>query len=242
MAPLDLILLGVVAVVTWLVASDGPWSAAITLVAMLTAGLVAMNLFEPLAGFLSRSVLTSYEWQNRWDVIALLGIFAGGVFGLRALADYLLPTYAPVNALLYDGLRWGLGVVNGYVLVAILLTAVHVAPLPREFLGFTPERANFFGLSPDIQWLAFNQYASEHALRRLTPGGEPVIFDGARAPANPAQPATMQVWSSFPIRYAARRQQYFSGGQPVAAGGGAVPAPPPSNTPRAAPNSGTGGF
>lgn len=241
---IDILLLAIVAVVTWMVASDGPWGGAITFVSVLLSGLFAMNYFEPLAGFLGSTVLTSYDWQHRWDVIALLGLFSGGVFGLRMLGEFLLPTYAELHPLVYVFARWGFAVLTGYVVMAVICTSLHVAPLQREYLGFTAERRNFFGLGPDRQFLALTQYASEKSLRKTQRDGSPAIFDGVTFPSIPGDASTNQIWSSFPIRYAARRERFASGAasavapqaEPVEAPGGpAAPVP-------VGPGAGTGGF
>lgn len=246
---IDIILLAVFAAVTWLVASDGPHGAAITFVSVLLGGLLTMNFFEPVAQFLSTSVANSYEWQHRWDIIAFLGIFAGVVFGLRAIGEQLLPTYAELDTLVYEISRWGFSLLTGYITMAILLTSLHVAPLPREFLGFTPERKNFFQISaPDRQWLALTQYVSEHSLKTIGADGTIPIFDGPRFPRIPLDASTDQIWSSFPIKYAARREQFASGtGRPTTGTGAAPPAtgtapvqPPTPGSPR--PGTGTGGF
>ena len=222
---IDVMLLVVLGVVTWSVANDGPWGAAITLVSVLLSGFVAMNFFEPLAALLSENVLGDYAWQTRWDIVAFLGLFSAGVFGMRLLAEQLLPTYAEVSPLVYELARWGFGLVTGYTVMAILLTSLHVAPLPREFLGFTPERNNFFQISaPDRQWLALTQYVSETSLKRVLSDGRVPVFDGPEFPRIPTDLNTAQRWSSFPIRYAARRQQFASGQSGAAS---ATPAAPP---------------
>ncbi len=232
---IDVLLLVILAAVTYSVASDGPWGAAITFVSVLLAGLLAMNFFEPLAIFFVKNFMNSYLWQFRWDIIALLGLFAIFVTGFRMLGEKLLPTYAEVNNLLFEFARWGFGLATGYVVMAIILTALHVAPLPRDFMGFTPERKNFFQISaPDRQWLAFTQYVSEKSLSRVNRFGIVPIFDGPSFPRNPSDPNSMQVWSSFPIRYADRREQLASG-----SGGGA--GAPSSAPPAAAPPSSGGG-
>lgn len=238
---IDVILLVILGLVVWKVSADGPWSAAIAFVSVLLSGLVAMNYFEPLANLLQSTVAGSYEWQHRIDIIALLGLFAGGVFALRALGEVLLPTYAELDGMVYQAAQWGFAILTGYVFTAIICTSLHVAPLPREFLGFTPERGNMLGMAPDRQWLALTQYVSENSMRRARADGRPLIFDGAVYPANPADPNSSHVWAAFPIKYATRRQLFASGAlvqmQP------ATTAPPPSApSQRAAPNAGTGGF
>ncbi|MBX3444374.1 MAG: CvpA family protein [Planctomyces sp.] len=230
---IDILLLLILAGVTWCVASEGPWGAATTFFSVVFAGLLAMNFFEPVAAAIS----SSPPWNVRADVIALLGLFALGVTGFRVAIEYLQPTQIEVPPMFYDATRWAMGLLTGYLTMAIVLTALHTAPLPREFLGFRPERSNFLEMSaPDRQWLAFTQHCSE----RIYSTGN--IFDGSVFPVA-GQPA--QVWSSFPIRYADRRERFASGG----AGGGAAsgpassaPPPPPAGaTPRGG-RSGTQNF
>ena len=94
---------------------------------------------------------------------------------------------------------------TGYVTIAFLLTALHTAPLPREFLGFTPERNNFFGmLAPDRDWLGFVQYVSEKSMPSSEEGR---IFDGSRFRLPYHE---NDVWPTFIFRYASRRENFGS--------------------------------
>ncbi len=242
---INFILLAILIGVTYFVANEGPQGAAITLFAVIFAGLVAMNFFEPLAAFLASSLGGSFEWQHRSDIIAFLGLFAAGVTIFRLMGDSLFPTYAEVNPMFYELSRWGLGFFTGYISMAILLTSLHVAPLPREFLGFTPEGNNFLSLTaPDRQWLAFTQYVSEKSMKR----GGSRIFDGAEFPSNPTDLSTQRVWASFPIRYAARREVYTTGGggtSTSSAPPGTATGPPAVGRPQQGggpPTSGSSGF
>ena len=57
-------------------------------VLVLLAGLLAMNWFEPMAGWFQSQMGTG-NWAYRWDVIMLLGLFTAFVFGLRsALVEF----------------------------------------------------------------------------------------------------------------------------------------------------------
>ena len=218
---IDILMLLILAVVTWCVASEGAWGAGLTFLSVLFAGLFAMNWFEPLADNLSGM---APGWAFHWDIVALLGLFAGFVFFFRFLTDSLMPTYVEVQPLVYNLARWGLAAATGYVVVAVLLTSLHTAPLPRSFMGFDPGpgRKQFFGLGPDIQWLALTQYVSANSLSK--PQGP--VFDSVAFERIPGKPETLQNWSSFPIRYATRRESFMAGGAAAAA-----PAAPPSNTP-----------
>ena len=192
------------------------WGAAAVFFSVLFAGLIAMDYFEPVAELLQSAF--GSDWANRVDFIALVGLFAIGVFGLRFLSEKLVPNFITVNQRFYDVCRWVFAVGTGYVTMAFLLAALHTAPLPREFLGFTPERNNFFGmLSPDRDWLGFVQYVSEKSMPSSEEGR---IFDGStfRLPGH-----DNQVWPTFIFRYATRRESFGTGS--VAA------VPPPTEAP-----------
>lgn len=232
---IDIALLAVVGAITWCVASEGAWGAVFMLFSVLFSGLVAMNFFEPFADFLENTISNSPDMHYRWDIIALVGLFVGGVLLLRTATEKLMPTLVLVHPLAYDATRWICGAATGYVTMAFLLTALHTAPLPREFIGFTPERQNLFNMAaPDRQWLGFTQYVSE----RVFPTGN--IFDGPRfaVPGGYQYPENLKptsedktpVWPSFAIRYAARRDELASGGAAQPEQSGAAPAssaPPP---------------
>ncbi len=225
---IDLTFLGVWGLVTWCVAGEGAFGSALNCLAIVTGGLIAMNFFEPFAAFGERYLMSGGGWAFYWDLIALVGLFAAAVTVLRFLFDYFTPHRFDLLPLGEEIGRWFFGACGGYATAAIFLTALHTAPLPREFLGFTPERRNFFNiLAPDRQWLGFTQFVSENVFAQ---SGQPVIFDGPTADfiQNPADANRNKVWTSFPIRYATRRDQYA---------GGLLVAPPPA-PPAAAPQGG----
>jgi hypothetical protein len=205
---LELTLIGIVAVVTWCVASEGAWGAALTLLSVIIAGLLATCLFEVTANFLQENITDSYQWQHRWDVIAMVGLFAAFVFGLRMATERIVPTNIEIHGIVFDVTRWGCGLLSGLVTMAFLLAALHTAPLPPGFLGFTPEpqrRAGPVGqAAPDLRWLGFVHYMTETAFGKGTAGS---VFDGdvATFPGG-----VTEILPSFPIRYATRRERYYS--------------------------------
>lgn len=240
---IDVILLAILGLIAWCVAGEGVVGAAMTLLDVVFAGLLAMNVFEPLAAFLERTIPLGPTWSYRWDFIALVGSFALFVFLLRLLCEHLSPTFVQTQRMVHDIGRWACGVLTGYVTIAFLLTALHTAPLPRivgkagtqEFLGFQAERNNFFGLAPDRQWLGFTQRVSLHALNRGRPFDGPLYVMGDYH----GEKGEPLLWPSFPMRYAFRREQIASGRYSTAAtaapsvqpinppGGTASPAPAP---------------
>lgn len=216
---IDVALLLILGIVTWTVSAEGAWGAVSIFLSVVFSGLVAMDYFEPVAGLLES--MLGADWASRTDFIALVGLFAAGVFALRLLSEWLVPNFIAVHARVYDACRWGFGLMTGYVTMAFLLAALHTAPLPRDFLGFTPERNNLLGLrAPDREWLGFVQYASEKSLRSSESGR---VFDGTRLrlPGH-----DNSVWPTYIIRYASRRSQ----------SGSAVSTINPTTAPSAAPS------
>lgn len=201
----------VVGIVVWCVASEGVWGAAHTFLCVLLSGLLAMNYFEPFANFLDGMLGSSRQYS---DIVALVGLFIALVFAMRLGTEQLAPTYIQLPSSVDQVGRWGFAAVTGYLTMAILLTALHTAPLPREFMGFKPERANFFGMAPDRQWLGFTQYVTEksfswiHSQDPVTKEFVTHAFDGKyERLGDPTSPFPNTIWPSFPIRYASRRGQ-----------------------------------
>lgn len=200
---IDIILLAILGGVTWCVASEGFSGAIQTAIICIISGLAAMNFFEPLAMTL-QDVLPA-KFAAWGDSVALIGIFAVSVTVLRLVVEQVDPGFPDARRPMYEAGRWIGALLAGYVTMAFLLTTLHTAPLPREFMGFTPERANLLGLAaPDRQWLGFTQYVSEKSLKRW---GNPNIFDGPQVQlGSSGSPYPNEVWASFPIRYATRRE------------------------------------
>lgn len=197
---IDLFLLAVVGVVTWCVASEGAWGAALSLLGVLFAGLLAMNYFEPLAETMQVALGLGVSWNNRLDFVAMMLLFIGFIFAFRIGSEQIMPNFIHVHPLAHDGVRWVAAAATGYLTMAILLTSLHTAPLPRTFFGFTPERNNFLGMSaPDRQWLGFVQYVTEKSFRN---GANGKIFDGSTAIMTDQQE---KILPTFIIRYATRR-------------------------------------
>jgi hypothetical protein len=225
---MDIVLVVILGVVTWCVASEGVWGAVLTCLSVVLGGLLAMNFFEPMAAVMERSIP---GWGNYWDIVCLIGLFIGFVTAFRVATDRISPTFTQTASAFQEAGRWGAGFLTGYVTMAFLLTALHTAPLPREFLGFAPERKNFFSVTaPDRQWLGFTQYVSEKSLRK----GTPRFFDGPYVQLGDPQTVRLNenIWASFPIRYATRRERYAGSPRAGRPGGGlrSRPTSAPSQT------------
>ena len=221
---IDIACLVVVGITVYFVANEGLWGAAQTFLCVLLAGLIAMNYFEPLAGFLDGIAPT---YKSYMDIIALAGLFIGLVFSLRMGSEHLSPVYIGLPSTLDQLGKWLFGAATGYLTMAFLLAALHTAPFPREFMGFKPERNNFFGMAPDRQWLGFVQYVTEKPFVGTifqdveTKQLISKAFDGRyERLGDKTSPYPNTIWPSFPIRYAMRRERLEDnpgGGAPVSA-------------------------
>ncbi|QDT65891.1 CvpA family protein [Calycomorphotria hydatis] len=210
---IDLILVAIFLGVTWCVASGGASEAAMTYFTVLFAGIISMNYFEPLAQFLDSM---SVQLKYRSDMIAMLLIFGGLVFGGRALSETLAPRFIHVHGYAHEAVRWLCASATGFVTIGVLLTALHTAPMPLAPLGFRPGGNNIFdAVAPDRYWLGFTQYITEKPFsRRRFINGEVSthLFDGRTAadwgvPADAVdRPPHQIVMPSFIIRYRDRRQ------------------------------------
>jgi hypothetical protein len=148
--------------------AEGMWSNAIKLINIITASLLAVNFFEPVAKLLD-------DWQPTytyvWDFLSLWGVFGLSLLVLRTLTDHI--SHVQVRFLKVAD-RIGSGVFSvwiGWVMVCFTMMTLHTAPLSRTFLfeGFKPEDRMIMSLAPDRQWLGFVQKMSMDTFCRTAP-------------------------------------------------------------------------
>jgi hypothetical protein len=170
--------------------NNGLWSNTLMLVNVLTAGLLAMNYFEPLAGWLETQVSPSLTYV--WDFVAIWLIFIVSMAALRAATDYMSPVKVrflpPVDK--FGG--YVVALWTSWVLVCFTTATLHTAPLARNFLGFqtAPQDKMMGGFAPDRQWLGWTHRESKGAMCRL----------GELSPFDP--------YGDFILRYGKRREDF----------------------------------
>ncbi len=150
---------------------EGIWSNLITLLNTLTAGVLAVNYFEPLATWLE-SQMPTYTYVC--DFLALWIAFAVAVIVMRVVTDQLSKTRVKFKAVIdsVGGVLLALWI--GWVMVGFTAMTLHTAPLARHFLGFyeTPTDNIFLGTAPDRQWLGLVQSLSAGSLAVSAPPGQ----------------------------------------------------------------------
>jgi uncharacterized membrane protein required for colicin V production len=205
---LPLLLLIVLALCVAFTLREGMWSNAIRLINLVTAGLIAMNFFEPVAKMLEEQVESSLTYF--WDFVALWVIFCVSLLLLRLLTDYTISRVKVRFLNVAD--NWGsivFGVLCGWFMVCFTTASLHTAPLARDFLyeGFKPGERMFFGLAPDWQWLGFVRYVSNGVYSRALSDEE--VRDGSYGPSEVAvfDGAKLADEKRFINRYTRRREQ-----------------------------------
>jgi hypothetical protein len=158
----NILMIAILFACTAMLYNDGMWSNAIRLINTVTAGLLAMNFYEPLANWLE-SQASSYEYFC--DFAALWGLFV--IFSLifRALTDRISQVrvrFLKISDQIGSGV---LALCIGWVMVCFTLTSLHAAPLARHCLNGSfqpdpPDDRMVFGFAPDRQWLGFMQKMS----------------------------------------------------------------------------------
>lgn len=179
--------------------AEGLWGNLVRLVNVVLAGLLAMNFFEVLAGWLE-SLAESYRYL--WDFVALWAIFAGALMVLRTATDFL-SRYKVRFSVIVDRVGGAiLAIWVGWVFVCFTAATLHTAPLARQFLfgSFRPEQRMFYlGLAPDRQWLAFTQSVSRGCFAQ-----------SSSAEGGDAQRQIFDPRGEFMSKYATRRAELES--------------------------------
>ncbi|MBX3415858.1 MAG: hypothetical protein KF708_24460 [Pirellulales bacterium] len=172
--------------------NEGLWSNALTLFNLVTAALLAMNFFEPLASFLDKQAPGGSYY---WDIVALWGIFGVSFGVMRTATDFAsrvrVRFFKPVDVA--GSVFFAIWI--GWVTVCFALATMHTAPLSRNFLSFRPEDRALFNLAPDRQWLAFTQKMSLGQFSRMRSDTDrPDIYFDPKG--------------DFMLKYASRREEF----------------------------------
>ncbi len=144
--------------------SEGIWSNVVRLVNVITAALLAVNFFEPLARTLD-GWAPSYTYL--WDFLSLWVVFSVFLLIFREITDRVSRVNVRFLKLAdrIGGVVLSLWI--GYVMVCFTMMTLHTAPLGRNFLfeGFSTQTdaRMFFGFPPDRDWLGFTQKMSTGA-------------------------------------------------------------------------------
>jgi hypothetical protein len=153
--------------------NEGLWGNALTLFNTIFAAMIATNLFEPAANFISDTFPSITYFA---DFLALWAVFclALGIFDLAT--SFISRTRVRFKLPVEQAGRLISGALIGWVIVCFFLFSLHTAPTVRNSFGKAfgkePMGTHFF-VSPDRLWLGFMQSRSENALATSPPN----VFD-----------------------------------------------------------------
>jgi len=151
----DLILFGFIALLTYVLTSEGLWGSALMFFNVVFGAMVAFNFYEPLASLLDG---TGIGWGFS-DTLCMLGLFCATVMLLRMVTETIAPTMVKFPTPLYHAGRLIFGLAGALVTMAIVLLAFHAAPVHKKIFNVIDYQSKPpFGLGLDHQWLGFFQY------------------------------------------------------------------------------------
>ncbi len=165
---INMIVAVVILGVTYALASEGLWGAALMFFNVLFGGLIAFNFYEPLAKLLADNVpfLSGFA-----DTACLYLLFIGSTFLLRLATETLGPAMVRFPTPLYHLGRWVFALGTSMITVAIILLAFDTAPVHKKIFGVIDYKTLVpFGLGLERQWLAFFQYTTGTVFVTHEPG------------------------------------------------------------------------
>lgn len=184
--------------VGWAQYRNGMFTSCTMLISVLIAGLVAFELFEPIADVMDVSFQNG-ALAGCEDFIVIMLLFCPTLYGLRWASNYLAPEMLDAHgALQYFG-AGAVGLFTGYLLGGFLICATQTLPLDVRFLDFEPREtgeAGYRSIFPgDRVWLALMQHA----------GDKPFKWKDDPS-TDPPQPLTFDRSSTFELRYLRHRR------------------------------------
>jgi hypothetical protein len=165
---INLIVVVIIAGMTYGLASEGLWGAALMFFNVLFGGLIAFNFYEPLAKLLADNVplLSGFA-----DTACLMSLFIVSTFLLRLTTETLGPAMVRFPVPLYHLGRLVFAAGCSLITVAILLLAFDTAPVDKKIFGVIDYKTLIpFGLGLERQWLAFFQYTTGQVFVTHVPG------------------------------------------------------------------------
>lgn len=156
---------------TYALASEGLWGAALMFFNALFAGIIAFNFYEPLAALLATNLnaIASYA-----DALCVLLLYAIALLILRLSTDSLGPMMVRFPTPAYHAGRWLFGLGGAAITMAIILLAYHLSPIHKAmFYGAYPyDHRPPFGMGIDWQWLGFFQYTTGQTFANANPNDQ----------------------------------------------------------------------
>jgi len=141
---------------------NGLFSSFAMLFKVIASGIVAFNVFEPIADALESSFQQN-ALAGCEDFLALIIVFGLTLFLLRLASNYLAPEMIEEHGTVQFLGAGAVGFITGYVVAGFLVCAMETLPIDERFFDFEPRVASekpwrsFF--PPDRAWIAIVRHA-----------------------------------------------------------------------------------
>ena len=165
-----LLVLGMLGI-TWVVSSEGLWGATLMFVNVMFAGLIAFDLFEPVANFIDLNLGFMAAFS---DFVALVLLFSVSFTLIRIATDNLGPTMVRFPTWVYHIGRYGFAGATAWYLMGMVLCILQTAPIHKQFLGYKWNEHAVWQAGVDRFWLGFVQTTTKDVFDRFPPR----MFDG----------------------------------------------------------------
>lgn len=166
-AGMDLIIVGIVLGLTYVLTSEGLWGAALMFFNVLFGAMIAFNFYEPLAKLIDS---TGIGWGFS-DTLCMLGLFCISVMLLKMITETIAPAMVRFPTPIYHLGRLIFGLGGALVTVAFVILSFHAAPVHKKiFTAVTYDSKPPFGLGLDHQFLGFFQYQTGAVFTTLGSG------------------------------------------------------------------------
>ncbi|HWE37381.1 MAG TPA: hypothetical protein VG406_12505 [Isosphaeraceae bacterium] len=199
---IDVLLAGIALGVFIFLWGERLWGAALMFFNVAIAGLVAFNLYEPVAQILVDNV---WDVGGYVDVLVYGGLFWLVLIALRVITDFTMPKQVRFPALvdLLGRVAFALG--TGALAAAIVMTLFETAPVGRKVFGAiaADDRAPF-NLGLDHAWLGFIEQIAKRRSGPMARGGRSVA---------PEHPVDFRAQTWLDKRQASRAKLFGGGGE-----------------------------
>ena len=178
----DLIVLGLVAGMTYALMSEGLWGSCLMFFNALFAALITFNFYEPVAALI---VTNASFAANFADSLSMMLLFIVSLLLLRLATEAIAPAMVRFPTPLFHLGRLIFGLGGSLVTIAIILLALQASPVQKKLVGvmgydYDPMYHERF----DRDFLAFFQYTSGYTFARNGAGladpefpAKPMLFD-----------------------------------------------------------------
>jgi hypothetical protein len=158
---IDILMILIIAALTWWIAAQGLFGAAVKFINSMLAGLITFSLYEPLAGWMD--VTFGGMWGFA-DFIAIIVIFLLAFLPLDLFMDYLSPAYVRYHGLVDQIGRFAFAGATAWYFVGMMLCLCQTAPIHKKFLGYQWKSHAVFGFGIDRFWLGFVHHTTDKIL------------------------------------------------------------------------------